>query len=134
MFEHGDVNEPPVPDACFPQELRVLRGADFTQVLRRGGCAADGTIVVFAYPRETDSSEPTPTRLGITIPKKTGNAVVRNQWKRLIRESFRTQRGTIPMGYDLIVRPKKDATFDGKTIRKNLPKLAIKAIQRVQTK
>lgn len=118
-------------DARFPKELRVIRGDDFTQTLRRGGCAADGTIVVFARPRIDQSPETQPTRLGVTIPKKTGNAVVRNQWKRLIRESFRTQRGKIPMGYDLIVRPKKDATLDGKMIRKNLPKLAIKAIDRL---
>ena len=123
-------------DNGFPKELRVVRGDDFTRVLRAGGCAADGTIVVFALPR-TDcgpetSRESLPTRLGVTIPKKTGNAVVRNQWKRWIRESFRTQRSRIPMGYDLIVRPKKDAIPDGSVIQKNLPRLAVKAIGRIR--
>ncbi|TWT95493.1 ribonuclease P protein component [Neorhodopirellula pilleata] len=123
-------------DNCFPKELRVVRGDDFTRVLRAGGCAADGTIVVFALPRTNfspdQSHESLPTRLGVTIPKKTGKAVVRNQWKRWIRESFRTQRTKIPVGYDLIVRPKKDAVPDGSLIRKNLPRLAVKAINRIR--
>ena len=29
-------------------------------------------------------------RLGITVTKRVGNAPIRNRWKRLIRESFRT--------------------------------------------
>ena len=92
--------------------------------------------MVFALPRPAggpdQSHESLSTRLGVTIPKKTGNAVVRNQWKRWIRESFRTQRAKIPVGYDLIVRPKKDATPDGFMIRKNLPRLAVKAIARIR--
>ncbi|EMI54185.1 ribonuclease P protein component [Rhodopirellula sallentina] len=114
----------------FPKSIRVVKGDDFTRVLRRGGCAADGTLVVFALPR-TDEADG-PTRLGVTIPKKTGKAVTRNQWKRLIRESFRTQRDTIPNGYDLVVRPKKDAELGWKEIRRGLPRLAKKAIQRIK--
>ncbi|MFG0290435.1 MAG: ribonuclease P protein component [Rhodopirellula sp. JB044] len=116
----------------FPKSIRVVKGDDFTRVLRRGGCAADGTLVVFALPR-TDVVDG-PTRMGVTIPKKTGNAVTRNQWKRLIRESFRTQRDAIPTGYDLVVRPKKDAEPGWKEIRRGLPRLAKKAIQRIKQK
>ncbi|WP_315852732.1 ribonuclease P protein component [Allorhodopirellula solitaria] len=114
----------------FPKSMRVVKGDDFTRAIRQGGCAADGTIVVFAIPRAKELEGP--TRLGVTIPKKTGNAVVRNQWKRLIRESFRTQRPRIPAGFDLVVRPKKDAILDGSIIRKGLPRLAGKAIQRIR--
>lgn len=116
----------------FPKCLRVIKGDDFTRVLRRGGCAADGVLVVFALPRAGRESQPIATRIGVTIPKKTGNAVIRNQWKRLIRESFRTQKDLMPVGYDLIVRPKKDADLDGKAIRKGLPKLAVKAVKRLK--
>ncbi|MCM2369524.1 ribonuclease P protein component [Aporhodopirellula aestuarii] len=115
----------------FPKSLRVCKGDNFTRVLRRGGCAADGTLVVFALPRGADCLGE-PTRLGVTIPKKTGNAVVRNQWKRLIRESFRTQRSLIPDGYDLVVRPKKDAVLKWSVIQRGLPRLAVKAIRRIK--
>ncbi len=117
-------------DHRFPKALRVVKDADFTRSMRRGGCAADGTLVVFALPRAHDSDSA--TRLGVTIPKKTGNAVVRNQWKRLIRESFRTQRTSIPTGFDIIVRPKKDAVLDWKEIQRGLPRLAAKAIRRLK--
>ena len=106
----------------------MVKGGEFTQTLRRGGCAADGTLVVFAFPRED-----APTRLGVTIPKKTGNAVVRNRWKRWIRESFRTQRDQIPTGYDFVVRPKKDAVPDWTAIRKGLPRLTHRAVKRIKT-
>lgn len=122
-------------DARFPKDLRIVRGDDFTRVLRRGGCAADGMIVVFVLPRSIDASDSSSTgspatRLGVTIPKKTGNAVARNQWKRHIRESFRTQKDRFPAGWDIVVRPKKDAKLDAETIRKGLPKVVARAIKR----
>ena len=113
----------------FPKSRRIVRGDSFTLVLRKGSCAADDCLVVFAIPREPKST--LPTRLGVTIPKKTGNAVVRNQWKRWIRESFRTQRDRIPEGLDLVVRPKKGATGSWRAIEKSLPKLARKAARRL---
>ncbi len=126
-------------DAKFPKSMRVVKGDDFTRVLRRGGCAADGTIVVFAMQRSVEderaSVKSVPfdvTRLGVTIPKKTGNAVVRNRWKRLIRESFRTQRDRIPGGYELVVRPKKGAQPDWAAIQRGLPKVAARAIARIK--
>ena len=46
-------------------------------------------------------------RLGISVHKKTGNAVRRNRIKRLIRELFRLNRGLFPPSCDIVftVRP-----------------------------
>ncbi|MEM1071069.1 MAG: ribonuclease P protein component [Planctomycetota bacterium] len=107
----------------FSKTDRIVRGEDFTRILRRGQCAADGMLVLFAMRSQSGASP----RLGVTIPKKTGNAVVRNQWKRLIREAFRTQREQLPTGFDYVVRPKKDAQPDGHVIRRSIIKLARKA-------
>lgn len=116
---------------AFPKSKRVVRGSSFSLVLRRGGCAADDQLVVFAFPRELDDDRTGPRRrLGVTIPKKTGNAVVRNRWKRWLRESFRTQQDLFPSGYDYVVRPKKGATGGWVAIRRSLPKLARKAASR----
>jgi ribonuclease P protein component len=41
-------------------------------------------------------------RLGLTVSRKVGNAVVRNQIKRRIREWFRRHRNEFPKG-DLVV-------------------------------
>ena len=110
----------------FSKTLRVRRSDEFTFAIRRGACAADGVLVLFAVASEENS----PSRLGITVPKKTGNAVMRNKWKRLIRESFRTQVDRIPTGYDYIVRPKKNAVLDWTAIQKSIPRLARKAASR----
>ena len=116
-----------IRDNRFRKNQRILRGSDFTLILRRGACAADGILVVFAIASDPSRA----ARVGITIPKRTGNAVRRNRWKRLIRESFRTQQNVIPGGYDLVIRPKKGAQPSWPAIRRSVPKLVKKAITRL---
>jgi ribonuclease P protein component len=109
-----------IVNQLFPKRYRVLRGEDFTQILRRGNCAADGMLVLYARA----SRSPSAPRLGVTIPKKTGSAVLRNHWKRLIREAYRTQRDQLPPGFDFVVRPKKGAQPSAAAIRRSLIRLA----------
>ena len=47
-------------------------------------------------------------RLGITVTKKTGNAVFRNRMKRLLREFFRRNKELFPAGHDVVVMVKKN--------------------------
>lgn len=48
-------------------------------------------------------------RLGITVTKKTGNAVKRNRIKRLIREFFRLNKALFPAGYnDVVIMAKRN--------------------------
>lgn len=109
---------------------RVISGQDFTLVLRKGGCAADDCLVVFALPCKPGAT--VSRRLGVTIPKKTGNAVVRNQWKRWIREAFRTQQDALPKGFDFVVRPKKGAAGQWDKIQRSIAKLPKKAVARIK--
>ena len=111
----------------FGKTRRVTRSGDFTKIIRLGTCVADGTLVLFALPMAASDEG---MRIGITIPKKTGNAVVRNRWKRLIRESFRQQQANLPSGYEFIVRPKRGASPDWIAIQKSIPRLAKKAAKR----
>ncbi|GAB5515859.1 ribonuclease P protein component [Rhodopirellula baltica] len=126
----------------FPKSSRVVRSSEFTKALRRGGVAANDCLVVFALPHDVPDAdgEPSPDesktvkcRLGVTIPKKTGNAVVRNRWKRLIREAFRLNQSQLPGGFDYVVRPKKDVTADWKMIEKGFVKLVGRAVRRSQS-
>ena len=48
------------------------------------------------------------TRLGITVSKKTGNAVKRNKVKRLVREYFRLNQNTFLSGHDIVFIANKD--------------------------
>lgn len=48
-------------------------------------------------------------RLGLTIPKKVGNAVLRNKIKRILRESFRKSKHLFRDNYDFVVNAKKNS-------------------------
>ncbi len=49
------------------------------------------------------------SRLGITVPARVGNAVVRNRIKRRLREIFRLNRPAIAAGWDIVVNPRAQA-------------------------
>jgi len=65
--------------------------------------------MVFAAVRRGLSDERLETRLGITVTRKVGNAVVRNRIKRLVREIFRQHRQRLPSGLDIVWVAKQQA-------------------------
>ena len=68
----------------------------------------------------------TPTRLGVTLSKKFGNAVERNRAKRQVREIFRLHKHRLQPGLDLVflVYPGK---FDYHDRERQFLQLATKA-------
>ena len=103
----------------FPKELRLRRQRDFDRVYRQGKVLSNATLVIHTAPNELAYS-----RLGLSISRKVGSAVVRNRWKRLIREAFRCNRSQLPSGFDFLVRPRKGAVCNYAAIVQALIALA----------
>ena len=111
----------------FSANDRIRRQADFDRVYRDGVSAADSVLVVIASPNGLEHS-----RLGVVVSRKVGNAVVRNRWKRRMREAFRRQLDRIPAGWDLVVRPRRGASLSGPAFRKSIPVLVADALRKHQ--
>lgn len=85
----------------FRRADRLLRSREFQRVARRGRRAVGRAFVVVVAPRE-GAGVPGP-RLGISVSRRIGGAVVRNHIKRHVREWFRQRRGEVGEGLDVVV-------------------------------
>lgn len=101
----------------FPARLRLKQRRDFLRVQQSGHKHHVRNFLVFVAPRPEDAklelatevAADKPTRLGITVTRKIGNAVARNRIKRLVREVFRRNRSRLPEGLDLVWVAKQQA-------------------------
>jgi ribonuclease P protein component len=63
-------------------------------------------MTVFYSPRTGEGTEAASLRVGFTVSKALGGAVVRNRLKRRLREAVRLH-GMIPAAMDIVINPKK---------------------------
>jgi ribonuclease P protein component len=87
------------------KESRILNRTDFARLTRQGRRINNRYFVALF-----DENISGRTRLGITVTKKVGKAVARNQLKRYVREFFRHYRGSIESGLDVNIIVKKEAS------------------------
>jgi ribonuclease P protein component len=85
---------------------RLRKRSSFLLVQQHGHRTAGRTLVLYAMSR-TEGTVEDPSRLGIAVSKKVGNAVVRNRIKRYLRESYR--RLDRPPATDIVVIAKPTA-------------------------
>ncbi len=79
---------------------RLKQRAEFLRVASKGKKAAIGGVVLQALPR----NDQRPARLGFTVTKKVGNAVVRNRTRRRLKEAARVLLAERPvLGFDLVL-------------------------------
>jgi ribonuclease P protein component len=101
---------------AFSKSERVLNRKDFVNLNRFGQKLRTAHFTVFVARNGLGRS-----RLGITASRKVGGAVIRNRFKRLVREVFRLHKGFFPAGCDIVVSARKSADdLDFRKVREEL--------------
>jgi len=87
------------------KSLRSLtKRRDFRIVFKEGVSLSSQYLVIYARPNELNCN-----RLGLSVSKKIGNAVIRNRIKRLLREALRELLHGWTFYYDFVVVAKKSS-------------------------
>ena len=82
----------------FPKKKRLISNSQFKAVMARGRRYSDDVLTLYMARNDCEYS-----RLGVSVGKSRGNAVVRNRLKRLMREAFRQNQEQIPAGFDYVL-------------------------------
>ena len=103
---------------------RLLKPAEFQQVLKKGRRARDAHFSVYAQ-----ANGKALARLGITVSRRVAlRAVVRNRIKRQIRESFRATQVTLAGRDIVVVASQSAAQAANPALRQSLSQLWIKIV------
>ncbi|MBS4762168.1 ribonuclease P protein component [Carnobacteriaceae bacterium zg-ZUI252] len=81
------------------KEFRVKSEMDFKKIFDKRQSKANKQFVIYYLEKENQ----THIRVGLSVSKKLGNAVVRNGIKRKIRRAFHELKGSFQTNYDIIV-------------------------------
>jgi ribonuclease P protein component len=99
------------------KEFRVKKNKEFQEAFKKGKSVANRQFVVYVLKKPEQEN----FRIGLSVSKKIGNAVMRNQIKRYIRQSFHEFQDRVHTGNDYIIiarKPTADMGMDD--IKKSL--------------
>lgn len=116
-----------MPNQQFPKQFRLRSRGDFRLVYDRR-CWV-GNDWLRAAGRLNELPHP---RIGLSVSRKVGNAVLRNRWKRLLREAFRLSREQLPAGLDFIAVPRERDDPELEALKQSLVDLAWRLQKRLK--
>ncbi len=104
------------------KEYRIKKNEDFNHIIRHGQSFSNRQLVLYYI-----KNDQTHFRVGLSVSKRIGNAVKRNQIKRYLRHAFIELKDEIKPDYDFIViarMPTADMNFH--EIKRSLSHLLMK--------
>lgn len=91
------------------KELRIKKNKEFQEVFKKGKSVANRQFVVYVLKKEHQET----FRIGLSVSKKLGNAVVRNRIKRYIRQTFLELKDDVQSGNDYVIIARKPTSEMG---------------------
>ncbi|WP_067840382.1 ribonuclease P protein component [Amphibacillus sediminis] len=117
------------------KSYRLKTNDEFQKVFKQGKSFANRQLVLYYLPKEAQPH----FRVGLSVSKKVGNAVVRNRIKRYLRQAFLELELDIKPTYDFVVIARVPANnLDFHQTKKSLihvlfkSKLLVKDIRKVR--
>ena len=96
---------------------RIKKNEEFQKVFRKGKSFANRQFVVYCLKKE----DQTAFRIGLSVGKKVGKAVTRNQIKRYIRQTFLELKDDVRQDMDYVIIARNPAaTLDFHETKKSL--------------
>ena len=99
----------------YPRMERLRARRDFLRLSASGKKIHSANFIILVAESDLPVS-----RLGITVSRKVGNAVVRNRIKRSLREYYRLHKTMFPVADYSIIARQGAAKLDGVTICREL--------------
>jgi len=97
----------------FPKTARILRAADFRKAYNQGTRFTGRYFAAFCLRVERSAQKGRTTgdgpRLGFTVPRAFGKAVLRNRVKRRLREALRVRLAEVAQEWDIVINPRRPA-------------------------
>ena len=108
----------------FNRTQGLKKDSDFRKVYKHGKSFANRYLVMYILKNKSENS-----RIGISVSKKVGKAIIRNKVRRRIKESYRLNIDeNVKYGYDIVFIARvaiKDAEY--KDVEKSMKHLVKKA-------
>ena len=111
----------------LPREHRLRRPADFRRVFDRKRSVSDAWLIDYVCENGLPD-----LRLGLSVSRKMGGAVQRNRLRRLYREAFRLTRHEMPVGFDLILIPRRPQPPELVLLKESLLRLVRQAARKLE--